>query len=414
MTFAKELQAAVLYGIFSGVALPLIPIVARRIGMSAAGIAAMVTMQFVGALFGIVVGHQADRRRKMPFVVLPNLVSRGLIALLAFARTPVAYLVVVSLFFLLTNLGGPAYSSIMRTNYSDGNRGRLMGNIRIVIVAVSAVFSLFAGIILGADERLVRWLFPVASVFGVLSSLAFSRIRVRRAPDLPADSARPSFRESLRVVRRNGPFLAFMGILFLCVFPDKLGVSLEPIWLVDTLRLSYRGASILLGTVVSAVSIVAYFLWARALKRRNGFAVLSVVVFFYAARFAALAVARTEIQLLPMSVFSGLANAGWDLVPIFCFIGIAEPAHFSLYVGISTTLFGIRGIFGPSIGTLLYSSGALSIPGIFWMIAGLVACGGVLLYAFSRRQGARAAAGTRLGAHGPPPPRVTSGNLFDG
>jgi MFS family permease len=332
----------------------------------------------------------------MPFVLWPSLLARALIGLLAFARTPVFYLIVVSLFNLLVNLGGPAYSSIMRTNYSDAYRGRLMGNIRIIVMSVSTVLSACAGILLNANETLVRWLFLAAAVFGILSALIFARIRVRGEPAVPM-KAPSSFVGAFRIVARNSPFLVFMGILFLCATPDKLAVPLEPIWLVDFLHLGYGEASLLLGSTVSAASIAGYYLWAKALKRFSSFTVLTAVVFLFALRFATLGLARTSSQLLPMSILSGIVNAGWDLVPIFCIIALSDRANFSMYIGFNTTCFGIRGLIGPSIGTFLYASGVLPLGGIFLMIGALLAVSGSSLWVFSRRQGARleARAGSR-------------------
>src|SRR5208283_80129 len=340
---------------------------------------------------GVLFGHLADRRAKMPFVLWPSLVARALIGVLAFARTPVFYLVIVSVFNLLINLGGPAYSSIMRTNYSDAHRGRLMGNIRIVIMLVSTATSACAGILLDADETMVQWLFLAASVFGMMSALIFARIRVRREPTV-LSGAPESFVGAFRAVMRNGPFILFMGILFLGATPDKLAVPLEPIWLVDYLHLGYGEASFLLGTVVSAASIAGYYMWAKALKRFNSFTVLAAVVFLFAARFAALGLARTSAQLLPMSILSGIVNAGWDLVPIFCIIALSDRSNFSMYIGFNTTCFGIRGLIGPSIGTFIYSTGILPLGGIFLMIAALLAVGGASMLVFSRREGARPAA----------------------
>jgi hypothetical protein len=110
ITFSRELWSATFYGIFTGIALPLVTIMARKIGMSTRAITAMATMQFVGALFGVILGHAAARRAKMPVRAVAR---RGLVGLLAFARTPALFLVVASLYYLLVNLGGPAYSSIM-------------------------------------------------------------------------------------------------------------------------------------------------------------------------------------------------------------------------------------------------------------------------------------------------------------
>jgi hypothetical protein len=280
----------------------------------------------------------------------------------------------------------------MRSNYSDANRGRIMGDIRMAIVVVSALFSFLAGLVLARNEMLVQWLFPVAALFGVSSSLVFNRIRVRKGPALPVPAGASfagSFRSSFAAVRRNVPFLVFMGILVLCATPDKMAIPLEPIWLVDHLKIGYGDASFVLGTLVSLASIVGYWIWARALKRMNNFTVLSMVVFIFAARYAAIGLARSVVGLVPMSILSGLANAGWDLVPLFCMISLADASHFSLYFGFHTTMFGIRGIVGPSLGALLYTRSTLSLPWIFGLISGVIAVGGILMVVFARRVGAR-------------------------
>ena len=391
ITYAIELRSAVFYGIFTGLAIPLIPIVARRIGMSPEAITIMVTSQFAGALLGVFAGRLADRGKKMPWAVWPNVAARGLIGLLAFASTPLSYLLIASGFYTIINLSGPAYSSIMRTNYSDAHRGKLMGNVRILVVIVSASFSSIAGIILAADEAIVRWLFPVAALFGVLSSLTFGTIKVRKGPLLFAARAPRPARATLGMLRRNRLFLGFLGLMFLCAFPDKFSVSLEPIWMVDVLHLSYGEASLILGTVMSLASVVGYWFWARALKRANPFLLLALVVMLFAGRFFAMALTRTGPQLLAMSILSGLTNAGWDLVPLFCMIALSDMGNFSLYFGLNTTLYGVRGLLGPTIGTWLYASGTLSLHGMFWLIGGLLSVGAVSMFFFSRLRAVRAA-----------------------
>ncbi len=387
ITYSRELVSATLYGIYAGIALPLVPIVARRMGMSTAAITAMVTMQFVSGLFGLLAGHVAERRRKMPFVMWPNAVGRAAVALLAFARGPASYLVIASVFYFSLNLSGPAYASIMRTNYSGPNRGRLMGNIRILVTMVSAVVSTAAGLVLVQNDHLVRWLFFTAGLFGVLSSVVFATVKVRRDPGMAAAvqaSAGSRRGSTLRLLAGNRPLLVFLAVFFLCASPDKLAVPLEPVWMVDGLHIDYAQASFILGTVTSLASVAGYFFWARALKRRSSFRLMALVVLLYAGRFACLALARTGLQLLPMSVLSGICNAGWDLVPLFCMIELTDPSTFSIAFGVYTTLFGIRGVLGPTVGTYLYSGAGLPLPMIFWLIAGLIGIGAVLMLLFSR------------------------------
>ncbi len=385
ITFYYDFWGGLCYGAFNGLAVPLIPIMARRIGMGSTGIAAMLTMQFVGALFGMHLGYLADRGKKMPYVVWPGVVSRALLVPLTFFTDPTGFFVIASLFYLGINVGSPAYASIMRSNYSDANRGKLMGDIRLSLMLVSAVCSALTAALLDAYGGALKLLFPIAGAFGVLSSLIFSRIKVRRFPGVSAGSLRPSRGGSIRLLLRNAPFLAFMGILFLCTAPDKVAVPLEPIRLVDELHLGYHEASFLLGTVVSLSGIAGYFIWGRAIKKTNCYFLLAVVTMLSAARFTVLALAGDAYQLFPMGIFLGLANAGWDLVPLFCLIPLADPSNFSLYFGFSTTLVGVRGITGPFIGALLYDTGAFSLPVLFLLVAGLTAAGAVLLVLFARK-----------------------------
>jgi len=392
ITFFRELASSSLYGVYSGIAIPLIPIMARKVGMTPEAITAMVTTQFIGALSGVWMGHLAERRRKMPFVMWPNIGARVAVAALAFVRQPTPFLVVASVFYFLPNLTGPAYSSIMRTNYSAANRGRLMGNIRILIMIVSGTVSAAAGLLLAGNEDLLRWLLLTAGVFGILSSLVFATIKVRN--DSPALAPAPlripprgRRKESpLRVLAANRALFVFLGVLVLCATPDKLSVPLEPLWMVDVLHIDYAEASLVLGTVVYAASIAGYYLWARLLKRINSFTLLALVVFVFAGRYVALALARGGAGLIPMSILSGLSNAGWDLVPLFCLLDLSDARSFTLAVGMHYTLFGIRGTIGPTLGTLLYSSG-VPLATLFLGIAAVIAVGGFLMLWFGRRWG---------------------------
>jgi hypothetical protein len=196
----------------------------------------------------------------------------------------------------------------------------------------------------------------------------------------------------MKVLGGNRLLIVFLGLFFLCATPDKLAVPLEPIWMVDVLRISYGQASFLLGTVASLASVVGYFFWARALKRTNSFVLLSLVSLIYAGRFAAMALAHTSSQLLPMAILSGVSNAGWDLVPLFCMIALTDASSFSLAIGLHWTLFGIRGVAGPTIGTWLYSTGVISLNGIFWLIAGLLGVGACMMMLFAKRAFPRATA----------------------
>ncbi|MCX7030059.1 MAG: hypothetical protein NTU62_08060 [Spirochaetes bacterium] len=71
-----DLWAGLATGFFNGGCIAFLSIAARRVGVSDAGMALMLTMPYVGALSGILLGHLADRYGPMPFYLWPTLASR--------------------------------------------------------------------------------------------------------------------------------------------------------------------------------------------------------------------------------------------------------------------------------------------------------------------------------------------------
>ena len=188
--------------------------------------------------------------------------------LAGFARTPGIYVAVVSGWYFLNGLSGPAYAAIVRSNYSDANRGRLLGYIRIVITLIAALASAAAGAVLDLHADAYRVLLPAGALFGVVNALLFRRIRVRseRTASNPAVSG--SLRSTLSRIRADRPFLAFLALAFLASGPDKLGIALEPILLVDEIGIDYRSAGLIFGTLASAVNILGFWLVGRLVKTR--------------------------------------------------------------------------------------------------------------------------------------------------
>jgi MFS family permease len=391
-----DLWSGLATGIFNGGCIAFLSIAARRVGMSDAGMALMLTMPYVGALSGILLGHLAERYGPMPFYLWPTLMSRAVLLVLPFARGPDGYLAVASAFHLLANLGSPAYASVMRSNFSDEHRGRLMGNVRVLVVLVAAGASWAAGAALERWPDAWRWMFAGAAAVGIVATLLFSRIKPRhRLPTgrpigrpLHDPPARPGLVASLGELRQDRPFLAFLAIVFVCALPNKLASALEPIRFVDELHIGWRDSGFVLGTVVSLVGAAGYLAWPRLLKRFDPFALLALVTALIATRFGVIAAAARPLHLVPASVLAGLTGGGWDLACLFCILRLADSDRFPLAMGLHTTLVGVRGLFGPGLGTWLYASGVASLPTIFWLMAAVALAGaaGMLWYSLRFRR----------------------------
>ena len=381
-TLVLDGRSAFWYGICTGLGLPLVGVVGRKLGMNADMLAILMSAQFVGLLLNLWLGHLARYGDLVAYVFWPSFLARASLALVAFAASPWAFLAVMAFYYVVSNLGGPAYSSIMGLNYSDRNRGRAMGHIRVMLQSVSAACSLAAGFFLQAWPWGFRILFPIAAAAGVASSLIFRRVKpMRRAMENEA-RGEASFRGSLALLARDRRFLVFMAIIFIVGFPDKMLISLEPIRLVDELGAGYGAAGFVLGAVPLAAAVLGYVLCSRLAGKVDPFLLLAATTILLASRQLGFALATSPAHLVPGAFLGGISNAGWDLLPLFAVILFTDEERLGLYMGLYFTLIGVRGIIGPAVGTWLYQSVGLSISGIYALSAYIEAAGAVLLLVF--------------------------------
>jgi MFS family permease len=392
-TFVYDARAAACYGLFNGLALPLVGVVGRKLGMSPAMLALLMGSQFVGLFLNLWFGHRARPGNLVAFVFWPSLLSRAAVALVALVASPMAFLALMCFFFVVSSFGGPAYSSLMRLNYSNLHRPRAMGHIRIVIQIVSALGAAFAGAFLQAWPGGYRLLFPLAAAGGLASTFLFRKVRPRK-PLVPVPAApiaperKESFRESLALIGRDKPLLVFMAIYFIIGFPDKLLIPLEPIRLVDELGAGYGTAGLVIGTVPILGALLGYYLCSKLTSKIDPFLLLVATVLLSSTRFLGFALATVPGHLIPGSFLNGIGNAGWDLLPMFTLLLFGDQSRFGLYMGLHNTLVGLRGLIGPALGTWLYEGTGMRISGIYWLAFGIEIAGGALLLGFwaSRRR----------------------------
>ena len=191
-----------------------------------------------------------------------------------------------------------------------------------------------------------------------------------------------SFRKSLALLGQDKAFLLYMAIYFIAGFPDKIMIPLEPIRLVDELGAGYGAAGLVLGTVPLAGAVLGYFICSRLSGKADPFILLFATVALASTRFLGFALAKAPMHLLPGSFLNGVANAGWDLLPLFTILLFADRSRLGLYMGLHNTLVGLRGLIGPALGTWLYEGMGVRIVDIYWVAFGLEAAGALLLAAF--------------------------------
>jgi predicted MFS family arabinose efflux permease len=350
--FLLDATAAVLVGVFVAATSTFTPVVARRLGASDFQVSLVTAAPFAGNLFALLAVRFLQGRRKLPFMVGAWTLARALFLLMAVITTSVPFVLITIVFWIIVSLPVPAYAEVMRQIYPDAYRGRAMAYVRIGMTASLTLATPLAGQML--DRVGYQWVFPVAALFGVVSSVVFGRIRFSES----LSEERRTIGGILSVLRTDRAFRGLQTAFFVYGFGNLMLAPLVPILLVDELRLNYSEVG-LLGLVNAVFWMLGYFAFGRAVDRRGAYWTLQLTFLMTAAVPFALVLAGDMSLVAIAYMFAGLATAGMDLGWLTAIIALADRDRVGDYTALHSFLVGIRGLTAPFFAVAL-----LAVPGV--------------------------------------------------
>ncbi len=380
--FLLDATAAILVGVFVAVTTTFVPVVARRLGASDFELSLVTAAPYAGNLSAFLAVRYFQGRRKLPYMVFCWTLARGLFLLMAVITTSVPFVVITVLFWIIVSLPVPGYAEVIRQIYPDAYRGRAMAYVRIGMTACIIVATPLAGQLL--DLVGYQWVFPVAALFGVASSLVFGRIRLVEGL---ADQSR-TFRGIFSVLRSDRAFRGLQIAFFVYGFGNLMLAPLLPIFLVDELRLNYTEVG-LLGLVNSIFWMLGYVVFGRAVDRRGAYWTLQVSFLMTFVMPVSLVLASDMGLVAVAYVFSGLATAGIDLGWLTAIIALADRDRVGDYAALHSFLVGIRGFGAPFFAITLLAIPGIGLRGGLVMSALLIIAGWIIFRSVPRPRDGR-------------------------
>jgi MFS family permease len=355
-TFYHDLKAAMYFGVFGGLLYPFFPIIGRKIGATNIEIALLMAAPYITSLMTFLLTEDIFGKGRMCYVVWFNIIGRGLILLMFFIYSPFYYTLIILLFFFISAFAIPSFTYIMKSNYPDEQRGRLMGYVRIGMAVLWIIASWIGGFILNNQTGYYRYVFPVAAVFGMLSVWEFGKIRVRK--EVKTRSQSIAVLEAVKIPFKDRAFLIFLISYTIFEMGFLMAMPLYPIVMVDYLHITnlQTGA---LGSVFSLSWLIGFFFWGMYMDRYSRqrvmitfYGIAAILPFLYFLKFSfgtitiAFAIAGFTIAAIEMISFNLITHMGPQrLVP--------------KYSAIHITLSGVRGSIFPFVGI-----GLINIVGI--------------------------------------------------
>lgn len=368
-----ELFASFWYGLFFAASLTFFPVILRRLGATSFELALYVIFSYIGQTLSPLSLALLRRTSPLRFSIIAWSFGRGLLLCGALLTEAPWLLALAALFWIAEALPSPAYAHIIQQIYPPRYRGRAMSAVRIGVALVVLVATPIAGWAL--DQVGHQPLFALAAIFGVASSLVFSRIRPVDGAAEPA--SQPALRALLPIVRRDRRFVLYLLVLTIYGLGAVMALPLYPIVQVSRLQLSYTTIGYL-SLVQSIFWLAGFFVWGRLLDRYGPLWVLRLSILLAAFVPLTYVWAGNAWMLLPAFICQGLMQGGFELGITTGVIDLAERGHVMEYTALQAATIGVRGMLAPLLGALLLGAG-MSETLVLGIAVGLVALSWVML-----------------------------------
>ncbi|QYR20438.1 MFS transporter [Paenibacillus sp. sptzw28] len=372
--FCYDAGASVLFSFFNVVFNQFYIPMAIREGATNMQVGLLSAAPAIGLLFSPLWAAWIERSNPKLFMIVPNLIGRALILLPAFFGAPVVYVAVALVFQLLMGVQAPAYASLIIRMYPQEHRGKLMGNVRVIMGVLMIPFAYVVGRWTDAAGPAGPLIF--ASAAGVLSILVFIKVRAKKtAPAKLTAVRRASFKDQLQLVKNNPELGIFFLACTLAGFGNILAGPLYQIIQVDRLELSNVQIGIARVTYYACL-LTAYLIVGFVIDRLSakhtiifGFGAFAIVPLLYA-------IMGNFPAVLIGSGIQGVGDAIWD-IGILAYVFRLAPGREAVVFGLHLMLFGVRGTIAPLLST--YLSGSLPMPSLL-LGASLFGWAGLLIF----------------------------------
>ncbi|WP_284639603.1 MFS transporter [Paenibacillus silviterrae] len=309
----------------------------------------------------------------------PNLIGRSLIIIPVLFYNSWVFVGFALFFHLLMGIQAPAYASLMTRIYPAELRGRLMGNVRVVMGLLMIPLAYVIG--QWIDSSGGSGPLMAAAVSGFISVLAF--LRIREIPSL-VDKAgdrkqRVSFADQWHILKGNRGLLLFLTATTISGFGNMLASPLYSIIQVSHLGLSNLEIGYIRMSYFTCL-LLSYFIMGWVIDRYSPRVAMCFGTFAYALVPLLYGLGGTYPAVIAAGGLQGFGDAIWD-IGCMAYVFRLAPGREAVVFGLHLMLFGIRGTIGPLLSTSL--GGTVSFELLLLFAAGCAAVG-CLLFVLNR------------------------------
>ncbi len=310
-----------------------------------------------------------NSKNKAKYFILVAFLGRLILVFGLWVNDMMSFLFLLSAVYFFSSLLIPATNSLYQNNIRTENRGKLFGYTVSMGTMLSMFITFIAGKLLDIDESLYKQILLIAGISGCISSYVLSLIKIENTHLIKVNKLNfhelfiSPVKRTFQLIRKNKDFAAFetnfsfYGLGFLMIVP------VIPIYLVENLKMNYTSTFIAKGILAQVGVLLLSPLFGKMHDKKDIFHFGSIVFallglyplgFFISMLMPGL-LSSTIMVYMSYLVF-GIAMAGVNITWTMGSISFAGKEDASMYQSVHVTITGIRGLFAPFFGYLIYKT----------------------------------------------------------
>lgn len=355
LTFQRELTAGIISSVFVGGASLLAVLMKKHFGASNFQLSIFETVSAIAFISSIWVNRWTEMISSRRLILVAGLIRTGLFALLGFARTPTAMILLFGMSQLTMAAIHPAMSRLWKANYDDRERLEAASYLNAIrsIFEMAMAYAITAAV----DHRveLYRYLLPLAGISGALAQWCLSRIPFQggEREEAPARTLQEHnvLVEYLHLLKRNRSLSFFYFLFFFYGLAAWIHSPLQVAYLEDMLRLSYKQFSLVLFIVPQVITMLTYPILARFINRIGIFTSWFAFSLIEAVHLLIMMFGTTLDVFLVAKALKGFVNGGTSLLWAVGVLNFSQNrAEIRQFAALHLTFTGVRALIGPLIG----------------------------------------------------------------
>jgi hypothetical protein len=365
----------------------------------------MTSIAFLFSIYGAEIINRASKPGMTAFII--GSTGKLFLFLIPLFDTPVIFIFAIAVMSIIDSLLLPTWNIVYKHNYTPDKRSSLYSYASSLSTAALLTMATAFGYFLDFNQNIYKIFFPIAGVVGILMYFNLMKMlnfffkngkekverNFRMDLTLLKDILILPIRNSIRILKINRRFLVFEIGFFIYGMAFMISSPAIPVFLVDSLQLSYTPISLAKGLIFHTALIIFTPISGKILginnpTRFSGYMFLLLILFpliLLSAKYLPLwGIYDSPVEILFFSFFLfGTAMSGvtiaWNLSSIY----YAPHNEVSNYQAVHVTLTGVRGLFSPILGYVIMQ--VFSIEAAMILASLLFAIAGILMLMESKR-----------------------------